>query len=388
VVLESLRNSYRTNKSLLKKWYLLHKVRVPYRKKINKLYNHLVKNRPHKNIKLNIKGYREKWESLNKYVNPLWYKTFSYTSGIEDINYVPEDLFYGIIEPTLNDFSVAIAYTDKNLYDKFYSGLNIFPETMLRNLEGSFYNSDYEYLEDLKSIENYIGDEQKLIVKPALESGGGRNVQIFYRENNSHYYNKNGEKLDFNYLIKNYNKNFLVQKYIEQGNYFKQFNDTSLNTMRIYTYRSVSNNDIFISNSLLRIGKKGTEIDNVSLGGICLLVDKDGKLGDYAIDLSGNKYFSLPWDESFKFSNLEKIPEYDKIIDFVKEIARRNYYQRLLGLDVCVDKDNNIRLIEINNEECDINMFQILGSAVFREYTDEVIEYCKDNKRRRLKNIR
>jgi|GEM_PF-313606 len=362
---------------LLKNWYSLQKLREYYRKKIIRIHNNVANKPSNLDIKLNIKGYRKKWRALNKHVNPYWYKTFSYASGIEDINYVPEDLFYGIIEPTLNNFAVAMTYSDKNSYDRLFSDMNIFPETILRNMGGLFYNSNYEYWENLKPIEYYLGDEQKVIVKPAIESGGGKNVQIFYKESNKHYYNKSGEKLDCSYLLKNYNRNFLIQKCIKQKSYFHQFNDSSLNTMRIYTYRSVNSDDVLISNCVLRIGQKGTEIDNVSLGGIFCFIDKNGKLSDYAMDSHGNKHFSLPWNNNFKFSETEKIPEYNKITKFAKKIAKKNYYQRLLGLDICIDKYNNIRLIEINNEECEINGFQMFGSSIFKEYTDEIIEFLK-----------
>jgi len=382
-----LKDEYKITRTMLKNWYKLHRLRVFYRRKINKIYNKVVKQQTYSNVQLDINKYKKKWSTINKHVNPYWYKTYSYISGIEDINYVPEDLFYGIIEPTLNNLSVAATYTDKNFYNKLYSDLNIFPETIFRNMEGVFYDSNYEYLDNIKYIEDYLEDEQKVIVKPALESGGGRNVQIFYKKNDN-YFNKSGKMLSINYLKNNYKKDFLIQKCIEPANYFKQFNDTSLNTMRICTYRSVKTNEVFIINWNLKIGKKGSEMDNLSSGGICCLVDKNGKLSSFATDVNGNKYFNLPWNPDLKFSEAENIPKFEEIKRFAKEIAKRNYYQRILGLDICIDNKDNIKLVEINNDECGINMFQMLGTSLFNDYTDEVIEYCSDKTKRRTRNMR
>ncbi|MDD3014771.1 MAG: sugar-transfer associated ATP-grasp domain-containing protein [Candidatus Gastranaerophilales bacterium] len=370
----ALNGESKITRALLKNWYKLHKVRVSYKRKINKIYVNIMKKQIYSDIKLDINKHTEKWNVLNKRINPYWYRTYSYISGIDDINYVPEDLFYGIIEPALNDFSLTSAYADKNFYNKYYPDLDIFPETLLRNINGIFYDSNYEYLKD--NIENYFKDEMKIIVKPSLDSGGGRKVHIFYRKNDNFYYNNQGEKFSINYLNKNLERDYLIQKCIESGDYFRKLNETSLNTVRIFTYRSVKTNNVIINNSVLRIGKKGSEVDNQASGGISCFIDKNGQLSKYAIDKYGNKYFYLPSNLDTKFSDLSEIPKFNEIKEIAKEIAKRNYYHRLLGLDFCVDSKDNIKLVEINNQENEINFFQMFGSSLFGEYTDEVIEYC------------
>ncbi|MDD3012891.1 MAG: sugar-transfer associated ATP-grasp domain-containing protein [Candidatus Gastranaerophilales bacterium] len=369
-----LNGDCKITRALLKNWYKSHKLRASYKRKINKIYDNVVKKQIYQDIQLDINKHKNRWDVLNNHINPYWYKTYSLVSGIEDINYVPEDLFYGIIEPALNDFSLSSAYADKNFYNKYYSDLDIFPKTLLRNINGIFYDGNYECIKD--NIQEYFEDEPKLIVKPSLDSGGGRKIQIFYRKNDNFYYNKQGEKLSIDYLKKNFKRDYLVQKCIESNDYFRKLNPTSLNTVRIFTYRSVKTNNIIINNSVLRIGKKGAEVDNQASGGISCFVDENGQLSKHAIDKYGNKYFSLPSNPDIKFSDLAKVPKFNEIKELAKEIAKKNYYHRLLGLDFCVDNENNIKLVEINNEESEINFFQMFGSSLFKEHTDEIIEYC------------
>jgi hypothetical protein len=374
----ALNGESKITRALLKNWYKLHKVRVSYKKKISKIYVNIMKKQIYSDIKLDIDKYTEKWNILNKRINPYWYRTYSYISGIDDINYVPEDLFYGIIEPILNDFSLSLAYADKNFYNKYYPNLDIFPETLIRNINGIFYDGNYEYLKG--NIEEYLKDEVKFIVKPSLDSGGGRKIQIFYKKDDNFYYNNQGEKFCFNYLKKIFKRDYLIQKCIIPEEYFLKLNETSLNTVRIFTYRSVKTNNVIVNNSVLRIGKKGSEVDNQASGGISCFINENGQLSKYAIDKYGNKYFNLPSDPDIKFSELDAIPKYSEIKEIAREIAKRNYYHRLLGLDFCIDNNGNIKLVEINNRESEINFFQMFGSSLFREYTDEIIEYCVSNK--------
>jgi hypothetical protein len=356
--------------------YLFYKLKNRYAKKISKIYKNVLKTSKNSEIQLDTTKHTNRWNILSKKINLFWFKTYSLVSGIEDADYVPEDLFYGLIEPKLNDFSVSLAYADKNFYEKFYKILNIFPDTLIRNINGIFYNSDYEYLPEVQDVEKFFNNENKIIVKPSLESGGGRNVEIFSRKNDSFYYNKNGNKLDIEYLKDNFAKDYLVQKYIYSADYFTALNKTSLNTVRIFTYRSVKTNEIIINNCVLRIGKAGADVDNQASGGIACYIYDDGQLNNYAVDKYGNKYFNVPSNKDLKFSQLDKIPKYDKMKELAKIIAKENHYHRLLGLDFCIDKENNIKLVEINNQEAEINFFQMFGKSLFKEYTDEVIKYC------------
>ena len=54
-------------------------------------------------------------------------------------------------------------------------------------------------------------------------------------------------------------------------------------------------------------------------------------------------------------------------------------HHRLLALDIMVDKYDNPRLIEFNCEGYGMWVFQFSMGSAFGEYTDEIIEYCKNN---------
>lgn len=368
-------NLVRKKLSSLKRWFLFEKKRAAYRAKIKYVYKIADKTTINLNLKTTYKSYANKWKNLYPVVDLKWYRTYSEASGRRNLNYVPEDFYYGIIEPILNDNNFSTAYADKNFYNRYYSESNIFPETLLKNIHGAYFDEDFNYIQDFENIKKHLKNVPTVIIKPSIDSWGGRNVSVF-NLNENEYYNKSGEKFTFDYLDKNYSQNFVVQKYINQSEFFKNLNPTSLNTMRVYTYRSVKTNEVIVCNATVRMGQKDSNVDNLSSGGVACILDDNGYFSEYAIDYYGKKVYNLPSNPTVKFTDIGKVPNFEEIKKVAKEIGLKNKYHRVLGFDFCVDENENIRIIEINNRRIDINIFQLFGYPLFGKYTDEIIEYC------------
>ena len=220
---------------------------------------------------------------------------------------------------------------------------------------------------------------EKVIVKPTIDSGSGCNIQLFQKKND-YYVNENRELLSLDYLKDNYTNNYNIQLYIEQHPYFRQFNNTSLNSVRMLTYRSVKDNKVHILGAVIRMGEAGSVVDNYTIGGIALGVKSDGSPNDFAVDKYGNRYYQN-LNKTLYFKNIDLVYKYDKLSDIAIEIASKNYYHRLISLDLCVDENDQIRIIEINNSNIEINFFQFQLGPVFGEFTDEIIDYCSQNKK-------
>ncbi len=328
-----------------------------------------------KSIPLNIKSHKKKWENLFPKINPLWYKTYSYLSGKEDINYVPEDIFYMLILPKLNRFDMVPSYRDKNMYDKYNPNIHdLFPEVILRKIEGFYYDKHFNKIDDINGFFNTIKNE-KIVIKPSIDTGGGRNVLVFLKKNDS-YINYNEEKLDLRFIESKYEKNLIIQNYIKQHKYFALFNKSSLNSIRITTYRSTTNEEVVILNTYLRMGGKGSYVDNVGSGGAAIQIFPDGTIQDFASDKYGKHIYSPPSKKELMFSEVGEVPYFKQICDIAKSIAKNYHYFRMLGFDFCVQENGQIRLIEINFSG--LGTFQTWNRSLFGDYTDEVIEYCKE----------
>ena len=177
-------------------------------------------------------------------------------------------------------------------------------------------------------------------------------------------------------MDKIYKSNYVIQQKLESHIELSKFNPSSLNTIRVLTYRSVNSNKINILNCVLRVGAEGAVVDNSRAGGVAIGIDSAGRLNNFATDKSGSKKFKLSeYDLSKKFS----IPKFDNILQLAKTIAAKNIHHRLLGLDMVVNESGNINCVEVNNKGNEINFFQFNNGPLFGEFTDEIAEYCFDN---------
>ena len=348
---------------------------IVYIKKISNIYK-LLTNRISVKFDSNLlKAHKKKWSILKKPIIDKWLKVYTIIYGKCDINFIPENIYYNIVEPRLNNKMFDMAYADKNFYDKHFD-IDVFPYVYLRNINGVFYDHHYRNFNfSQKNLYDLFKNEKKVLIKKSIDTSGGRDVEILSK-NGDIFINKYNQKLTKQYLLKNYHNNFLIQKYIEQHNYFKQFNNSSVNTVRVMTYRSVRNEEIMILSSVLRIGKPGSIVDNQASGGISCGINKKGELNDYIVDKYGNKKEITEILNDFK--NNIKVYKYNEIIKVAKKIAQKNLYHRILGLDFCVGINDKIYLLEINNKNIEINFLQMNNGPLFREYTDEVIEFCKN----------
>lgn len=319
------------------------------------------------------KMFLAKWKQLSKKVDLNYYRCYSHYIGT-DINIMPEDISANIVEPLLNPVRFRSVYGDKNMFDKILPE-SFLPQTLLRNINGFFYDRNYQRVEmsSDKVLLVMLEKKQKIVIKPSVDSESGRGVFVFMWCA-GRFETQNGEILSLDFLEKHYRKNYIIQECLQQHSYMSHFNSTSVNTFRVFVYRSVKTDEIIVPQMVLRIGKKGSNVDNAHRGGIVVGIQKNGKLNQYATTSQGVRY------SSFNDFNLQDnsfvIPWYDDIIDFSKKVGKYIIHHRMLALDVMIDDTGMPRLIEYNISGFGVWIFQFNSAPVFCEYTDEVIEYC------------
>ena len=157
-----------------------------------------------------------------------------------------------------------------------------------------------------------------------------------------------------------------------------QFNPTSVNTLRIATYRNVTNGNIEVLGAVLRVGSKGAFVDNACSGGSFISVNLDGKLGKYACNEYGlkQKIFNGIDFESEEFV----ISNFDSIKEFVINVSQKLPHMSLFAHDVAIDENGNLKLIEVNTTQFSYWFYQYNNKPVFGEYTDDLIAYCLKEK--------
>lgn len=329
-------------------------------KAFEKRYKNIEKSLFHKTLGNDIiKKYKEKWNAFEKKVEIDTFLLCYNISGKIDYNIIPENLFAAVIEPMLNPYKELSFFSTKNVYEKWFTNSEIFPETYFHKIGGIYYSRDFEIIDDLKKYLQKIDLKLPCILKPSRETYGGANVKPIYSIEGllSEVSNSN---------------NLIAQEKIEQHEYLNRINP-SINSIRTCLYRTKSGKYKVINNSI-RFGIDGG-LDNLKAGGIVCNIDNNGVLNNYATDIKCRKYHKHP-NSNIVFSNL-KIPFYNELIKTAEVLANQVPLSNILSLDMCLDKNDKWRCLELNVRAQTIRFVQYAGKGFFGEYTDEVIKKTK-----------
>lgn len=330
----------------------------------------------------------KKWSELMPVggVNIGLYRFYAHYLG-DDPKIITDDVFHITVEPCLNNQGAISIYGDKNMFERILPR-EYFPVCVLRNMEYDYMDRDYHIIqmnndEFKKRIlqDKDLCKKGKLIVKPATDTGGGLGVRLF-TYNGSQWLSNDGAELSLSYLEKKYIRNFIIQETLEPCDFVKQFNPTSYSTFRIFTYRSVVNDEPHFIGGYLRVGAKDSFKDNIWGGGYAIPINSDGTLAPHASDAQRKRY------ENVNGINLKEkvfaIPNWDKLINLCYDIAVKVTPNRLLSFDIMLDENEQPHAIEFNSKDQTVTTVQTTSKPFFGEYTEEVISYCKSHQKKRV----
>ena len=302
------------------------------------------------------------WSFFNNRMNFKTLRVCKSISGVSNSKLIPEEIYVADIEPTLNKTHECDFLSYKSFYNRWFPG-KIFPCDFFHNVDGEWLDHDLNRISfsEVCSIARTL--EYPVVLKPNRDSYGGKGVSFLQNAESLIKYAKS-------------KKNFVVQEKIKQHPFFAQYHENSLNTFRIHVYRSVTDNKMHVTNIIFRTGLGDNSLDNVSGGGVMILVKQDGYMAGYALDNYGKKFFKHP-DSGLEFN--KKIPDLEGLKRISLSVAHKIFYARVIGLDLCYDAESNWRMIEINILDNTIRLAQYYGELFFGEFSDEVYDYCKVN---------
>ena len=291
---------------------------------------------------------------------PLYSHEYFYSrTGVFNKAYVPTNIYACEILPKANDHSLLKAYGDKNMCDLLFPNENI-AHTILKNMNGYFYfEGNPVSKEDAISL---CSNLDRVIIKPSRESQG-HGVQLFSSKDGK----TTLDGLTVEDLFKQYKKNFLIQECVKQHERMAALNPTSVNTLRILSYRSGM--EVLIIYSVVRIGRLNQVIDNQCSGGISTTISKDGKLGKEAF--GGYSEDNIVKTDTGIVLEDYQLPSYDKAIEMVKRLHLRLPFFNLVGWDVAIEESGEPVLIEFNTNP---GLSQSAFCSGMGEYTERIIK--------------
>ena len=298
-------------------------------------------------------------------VSQLDAEYYSRMSGVKAEHYVTRSMAVHYIYPYLDRYDFVPAYMDKNV-QKTLLGLPddqlgvITTEDVVYNSNRAFFDGEGKECSRDKALDVLVSYGKAMILKPSTESFGGHGV-MKVEEGTS--------RSQFEALIDKYKYNFTFQKFIEQHPTMAQYNPTSVNTVRVVTYRDF-NRKRKVLYSCLRFGGKGSVMDNVCSGGGYTGVDiETGKL------LNRKRYTYFIMDvPNIPDAMPNEIPCWETIKSVALELHGRLPQLDIIGWDFALSPEGQPILIEFNPRP-GVGLQQAVGPMFSKEELDDIMEH-------------
>lgn len=290
---------------------------------------------------------------------PLYCHEYFYSrTGVFTKEYVPNNIYHCEIVPKANVHRLQSALGDKNMCDFLFPGENVV-HSILKNMNGYYYYEGRPVSEEeaIALCQNM----EKVIIKPARKSEG-QDVQFFnVKDGVTDLFGKT-----IGQLFKEYKQDFLIQDWVRQHKDMAALNPTSVNTMRILSYRSGM--EVLIIYSVVRIGKNGSVVDNQCAGGISTTISETGHLGKVAFG-GFSKDNITKTDTGITLEGYQ-LPSFDKAIAMVKRLHLKLPFFNIVGWDVAIQEDGEPVLIEFNTNP---GLSQSAFKSGMGKYTERII---------------
>ena len=310
-------------------------------------------------------AHQQLWQPFSRRVALDTLRVCGNASGLADPRVVPEDVFAVDIEPRLNRVDWAPFFSHKSFCSHFFAP-DLFPETYFHRTGGDYFDRTGRPIDsaDIGALAQDL--PYPLVCKPSTDTFGGKGVS----------FPRDAEELRARLAAPG---DVVVQAIVRQHPFLDEFNRHGLNTLRVYTYRSVTTGVVHVLHAALRMGRNGS-LDNETAGGIVCYVHPNGRLHDYAVDKHGKKFAAHP-DTGIAFSADLQIPDFGIMKQLLTEAAARIPHMRLAGWDATLDASGRWRCVEVNLAGLTTRFAQYAGQPFFGDFTDEVIAFCRNHPR-------
>lgn len=239
-----------------------------------------------------------------------------------------------------HDYIVLLA--DKFLFNELMKS-NGFPLPQAYGFleNGKLYvNGNIRDAVDLSSIKTF---SNHFLCKPITGSSGRGILNFKVIDGELVYKDKSVSINEFKNLIAN--DKYLVQGFVEnQHPNMSALFPKSLNTLRVTMVRT--DKGIEVLGCMCLMGASNAEFSNWHYGGICVNVNKDGRLGKYGFSFSEKRITKHP-DTGVVFEGYQ-IPYFNEAIVWCKKAMNLFYGMKTIGWDIAITDEGPI-FIEGNN---------------------------------------
>lgn len=292
-------------------------------------------------------------------ISPIFHRVYAGRTGRFDVNYMPDDLYYGYIEPYYNDREAA-RYIDNKCYyyQLFEAGRQ--PDLVCMRIGSLWFDSKGNPVRNSAIPDIVRAYDGEMVLKIAENSEGGAGV---------YFLSEDDPVSDLRKHLRYIKRDVVVQSAVKQHPDLAKLHPESVNTIRVMSFLRPGGAQILAS--CVRVGAGGSRTDNLSSGGLFIGVGKDGKtLGIGAmhdgITVSEHPTLHYPLEGHV-------IPGIDKAHDMVRLLHPKVGKFRLASWDIAIDEQGDALLLETNVSLSVIADIQVCTGPLFGEDTKRIL---------------
>lgn len=266
--------------------------------------------------------------------------------------------WYNEMRKSFNPKNQLYALENKALCDVYFPDIT-FPRVFVRGLNGSFYDSDMNYISKERALD-LLKRTSGFMIKPAIGTMKGEGVR------------KIDPQVDnLEVVLNEAGPNFIAQEVLVQAEEISRLNPSSLNCFRVTTMYMNGRFDFATS---LKVGKKGAVRDNWNCA-YWINVDKEGKLSEFGYDYNVDAVDRS--DNGIVFKGLV-IPHFKDMIHRLELLHKKLFANcGIIGWDVTLDKDYKVVVIETNLYNPGTNIEQYVSGAFFEPFRNDMLNFIK-----------
>lgn len=321
-------------------------------------------NKEHKLTKEQKAEIRDFWSPYKK-ISTKWAQYYSAMNGHFDPRYIPNDLYYTVMDQYFNNRKLGYGFNDKNYYSKIFAGIKQ-PEIVVRKINSLIFDENYNQISENEAKQRILS-QGEVICKPSQETGSGRGI-IFFNSSDESSINEFLDNPEYD--------DYVVQKLIKQHSELNRVHNGSVNCIRICSL--LMEDGVHILSSVLRMGFGGSKVDNATAkenakyDGMSCGIDQNGCLKKCAYGYNTG-ICRTQHPDGLVFEGF-KIPSYDKALELVKKAHPLIAHFRLVSWDIAIDDNGTPVLIEANMRKGGINFHQFNNGPLFGELTERVLD--------------
>lgn len=217
---------------------------------------------------------------------------------------------------------ILTVFGEKPIFNKYFNQL----------LKRSWLDSSNSSIDE---IVNFLSELDYVMIKPPAGLGGKGIRKI-----------RTKDIIDLHSFAERCkNERLLLEEVLEQADELSLLNPDSVNTIRIIAVLDRTQSVNIIS-AALRVGRKGSVVDNISSGGVIYPLDaKKGVVLDGGVDATGRFHMYHPETEILMLGY--KVPRWPEVISTVEKAMMVIPEARMVAWDICVTNEE-VSVVEGN----------------------------------------